>query len=364
MKTGAIPSEVQYRIKKKFCRHTSHTEEKEILLIQSHDFAVSLSLGLRRALTHTSSARAPLPRGSFSPSRCRARAIARATLPARPWVLCFRAGTRPRRRRPPKRRWSDTVRRQDLETLRREEQRHREARARLSAAAAAAVDAAAGRAGAARASFPGPRFAGESTFASRRREEAAEFGATEDLLREMRLGAWHRLLSDARRSLEPDPGDGELSVDSSVVSGVAATLADPTRDFFPGADSATFGTPRRETRALDALALERSGGRFPRGQSRGDAETATTEGGARSSETKERKTPRVRVRLEVVNDDERRRRRRRAGKSRRTRTPESFVTARALCASSRRRAAGARRRRRRRPRRVHRAGGTERRART
>ena len=204
----------------------------------------------------------------------------------------------------PKRRWSDTVRRQDLETLRREEQRHREARARLSAAAAAAVDAAAGRAGAARASFPGPRFAGESTFASRRREEAAEFGATEDLLREMRLGAWHRLLSDARRSLEPDPGDGELSVDSSVVSGVAATLADPTRDFFPGADSATFGNPRRETRALDALALERSGGRFPRGQSRGDAETATTEGGTRSSETKGRKKPRVRVRLEVVEDDD------------------------------------------------------------
>ena len=204
----------------------------------------------------------------------------------------------------PTRRWSDTVRRQDLETLRREEQRHREARARLSAAAAAAVDAAAGRAGAARASFPGPRFAGESTFAPRRREEAAEFGATEDLLREMRLGAWHRLLSDARRSLEPDPGDGELSVDSAVVSGVAATLADPTRDFFPGADSATFGNPRRETRALDALALERSGGRFPRGQSRGDAETATTEDGARSSETKERKTPRVRVRLEVVEDDD------------------------------------------------------------
>ena len=200
----------------------------------------------------------------------------------------------------PKRRWSDTVRRQDLETLRREEQRHREARARLSAAAAAAVDAAAGRAGAARASFPGPRFAGESTFASRRREEAAEFGATEDLLREMRLGAWHRLLSDARRSLEPDPGDGELSVDSSVVSGVAATLADPTRDFFPGADSATFGTPCRETRALDALALEQSGGRFPRGQSRGDAETATET----ETKTKERKTPRVRVRLEVVNDDD------------------------------------------------------------
>ena len=204
----------------------------------------------------------------------------------------------------PTRRWSDTVRRQDLETLRREEQRHREARARLSAAAAAAVDAAAGRAGAARASFPGPRFAGESTFASRRREEAAEFGATEDLLREMRLGAWHRLLSDARRSLEPDPGDGELSVDSAVVSGVAATLADPTRDFFPGADSATFGNPRREMRALDALALERSGGGFPRGQSRGDAETATKEGGTRSSETKGRKTPRVRVRLEVVEDDD------------------------------------------------------------
>ena len=199
----------------------------------------------------------------------------------------------------PKRRWSDTVRRQDLETLRREEQRHREARARLSAAAAAAVDAAAGRAGAARASFPGPRFAGESTFASRRREEAAESGATEDLLREMRLGAWHRLLSDARRSLEPDPGDGELSVDSSVVSGVAATLADPTRDFFPGADSATFGTPRRDARARCARA-EQSGGRFPRGQSRGDAETATET----ETETKERKTPRVRVRLEVVNDDD------------------------------------------------------------
>ena len=39
----------------------------------------------------------------------------------------------------PKRRWSDTVRRQDLETLRREEQRHREA-ARERAAAAADDD--------------------------------------------------------------------------------------------------------------------------------------------------------------------------------------------------------------------------------
>ena len=193
----------------------------------------------------------------------------------------------------PKRRWSDTVRRQDLETLRREEQRHREARVRLSAAAAA-------RAGAAHASSPEPPEPPGSVVASRGREDTEASGATEDLLREMRLGAWHRLLSDARRSLEPDPGDGELSVDSSVVSGVAATLADPTRDFFPGADSATFGTPRRETRALDALALEQSGGRFPRGQSRGDAETATET----ETETKERKTPRVRVRLEVVNDDD------------------------------------------------------------
>ena len=208
------------------------------------------------------------------------------------------AGTRLRRRRPLPR--SDTVRRQDLETPRPEEQRHREARARLRRRRSRGGRRR--RAGAARASFPGPRLPARAP-ASRRREEAAEFGATEDLLRE-RLGAWHRLLSDARRSLEPDPGDGELSVDSSVVSGVAATLADPTRDFFPGADSATFGTPRRETRALDALALERSGGRFPRGQSRRDAETATTEGGARSFETKERKTPRVRVRLEVVNDDD------------------------------------------------------------
>jgi len=210
----------------------------------------------------------------------------------------------------PTRRWSDTVRRQDLETLRREERRHREARARLSAAAARADDAVARlRAGAARASSPGPPFAGTPPVGSRRREDEEDEedeapDAVEDLLREMRLGAWHRLLSDARRSLEPDPGDGELSVDSAVVSGVAATLADPTRDFFPGADSATFGNPRRETRALDALALERSGGRFPRGQSRGDAETATTEGGTRSSETKGRKTPRVRVRLEVVEDDD------------------------------------------------------------
>jgi hypothetical protein len=207
----------------------------------------------------------------------------------------------------PTRRWSDTVRRQDLETLRREERRHREARARLSAAAARADDAVARlRAGAARASSPGPPFAGTPPVGSRRREdeedEEDEFfdEATEDLLREMRLGAWHRLLSDARRSLEPDPGDGELSVDSAVVSGVAATLADPARDFFPGADSATFGNPRREMRALDALALERSGGGFPRGQSRGDAETATET----ETETKERKTPRVRVRLEVVNDDD------------------------------------------------------------
>ena len=197
----------------------------------------------------------------------------------------------------PTRRWSDTVRRQDLETLRREEQRHREARVRLSAAAAA-------RAGAAHASSPEPPEPPGSVVASRGREDTEASGATEDLLREMRLGAWHRLLSDARRSLEPDPGDGELSVDSAVVSGVAATLADPTRDFFPGADSATFGNPRRETRALDALALERSGGRFPRGQSRGDAETATTEGDTMSSETKGRKTPRVRVRLEVVEDDD------------------------------------------------------------
>ena len=204
----------------------------------------------------------------------------------------------------PKRRWSDTVRRQDLETLRREEQRHREARARLSAAAAAAVDAAAGRAGAARASFPGPRFAGESTFASRRREEAAEFGATEDLLREMRLGAWHRLLSDARRGVEPDPGGGELSVDSSVISGVAAALADPARDFFPGKDdSATFGA--HATRALDALALERSGGRFPRGDARDDADPGALGGVSTPGRgvVRDEKTPRVRVRLEVVDGD-------------------------------------------------------------
>ena len=201
----------------------------------------------------------------------------------------------------PTRRWSDTVRRQDLETLRREERRHREARARLSAAAARADDAVARlHAGAARASSPGPPFAGTPPVGSRRREdeedEEDEAPATEDLLREMRLGAWHRLLSDARRSLEPDPGDGELSVDSAVVSGVAAAL---------NADSASFGDARRATRALDALALERSGGRFffdgerDRG-SFGDAETTTL----RTERVTERKTPRVRVRLEVVDDDD------------------------------------------------------------
>ena len=201
----------------------------------------------------------------------------------------------------PTRRWSDTVRRQDLETLRREERRHREARARLSAAAARADDAVARlHAGAARASSPGPPFAGTPPVGSRRREdeedEEDEAPATEDLLREMRLGAWHRLLSDARRSLEPDPGDGELSVDSAVVSGVAAAL---------NADSASFGEARRATRALDALALERSGGRFffdgerDRG-SFGDAETTTL----RTERVTERKTPRVRVRLEVVDDDD------------------------------------------------------------
>ena len=212
----------------------------------------------------------------------------------------------------PTRRWSDTVRRQDLETLRREERRHREARARLSAAAARADDAVARlRAGAARASSPGPPFAGTPPVGSRRREdeedEEDEFfdEATEDLLREMRLGAWHRLLSDARRSLEPDPGDGELSVDSAVVSGVAAAL---------NADSASFGDARRATRALDALALERSGGRFffdgerNRG-SFGHAETTTQDddqGSAfalRTEHVAEGKTPRVRVRLEVVDDD-------------------------------------------------------------
>ena len=201
----------------------------------------------------------------------------------------------------PTRRWSDTVRRQDLETLRREERRHREARARLSAAAARADNAVARlHAGAARTSSPGPPFAGTPPVGSRRREdeedEEDEAPATEDLLREMRLGAWHRLLSDARRSLEPDPGDGELSVDSAVVSGVAAAL---------NADSASFGEARRATRALDALALERSGGRFffdgerDRG-SFGDAETTTL----RKERVTERKTPRVRVRLEVVDDDD------------------------------------------------------------
>ena len=200
----------------------------------------------------------------------------------------------------PTRRWSDTVRRQDLETLRREERRHREARARLSAAAARADDAVARlHAGAARASSPGPPFAGTPPVGSRRREDEGRRGrapATEDLLREMRLGAWHRLLSDARRSLEPDPGDGELSVDSAVVSGVAAAL---------NADSASFGDARRATRALDALALERSGGRFffdgerDRG-SFGDAETTTL----RTERVTERKTPRVRVRLVVVDDDD------------------------------------------------------------
>jgi hypothetical protein len=212
----------------------------------------------------------------------------------------------------PTRRWSDTVRRQDLETLRREERRHREARARLSAAAARADDAVARlRAGAARASSPGPPFAGTPPVGSRRREDEEDEEdeifdeATEDLLREMRLGAWHRLLSDARRSLEPDPGDGELSVDSAVVSGVAAAL---------NADSASFGDARRKTRALDALALERSGGRFffDRERNRdsfGDAETTTRDddrGSAfalRTERVTERKTPRVRVRLEVVDDD-------------------------------------------------------------
>jgi hypothetical protein len=214
----------------------------------------------------------------------------------------------------PTRRWSDTVRRQDLETLRREERRHREARARLSAAAARADDAVARlRAGAARASSPGPPFAGTPPVGSRRREdeedEEDEFfdEATEDLLREMRLGAWHRLLSDARRSLEPDPGDGELSVDSAVVSGVAAAL---------NADSASFGDARRKTRALDALALEKSGGRGPffdgernRGCF-GHAETTTrddderkTAFALRTEHVAEGKTPRVRVRLEVVDDD-------------------------------------------------------------
>jgi hypothetical protein len=123
----------------------------------------------------------------------------------------------------------------------------------------------------------------------------------------MRLGAWHRLLSDARRSLEPDPGDGELSVDSAVVSGVAAAL---------NADSASFGDARRKTRALDALALEKSGGRGPffdgernRGCF-GHAETTTrddderkTAFALRTEHVAEGKTPRVRVRLEVVDDD-------------------------------------------------------------
>ena len=211
----------------------------------------------------------------------------------------------------PTRRWSDSVRRQDLENLRREEQRHREARARLSAAAAAAVDATAARAGAARASSPEPPFA-RSGVVSRRRKDAEALGATEDLLREMRLGAWHRLLSDARRGVEPDPGDGEISVDSAVVSGVAATLADPARDFFPGEDySATFGFPST-TRALDALALERSGGRFPRGDARDGAEPGAAGDAARrlfaparEEKAKEKETSRrVRVRLEVVEDDE------------------------------------------------------------
>ena len=205
----------------------------------------------------------------------------------------------------PTRRWSNTVRRQDLETLRREEQRHREARVRLSAAAAA-------RAGAAHASSPEPPEPPGSVVASRGREDTEASGATEDLLREMRLGAWHRLLSDARRGVEPDPGDGEISVDSAVVSGVAATLADPARDFFPGEDySATFGFPST-TRALDALALERSGGRFPRGDARDGAEPGAAGDAARrlfaparEEKAKEKETSRrVRVRLEVVEDDE------------------------------------------------------------
>jgi hypothetical protein len=155
-------------------------------------------------------------------------------------------------------------------------------------------------------------------------------------------------------------------VDSAVVSGVAAAL---------NADSASFGDARRKTRALDALALEKSGGRGPfldgernRG-SFGHAETTTRDddrGSAfalRTEHVAEGKTPRVRVRLEVVDDDG-------SGeeeeeeKKKRSRFSRETPTARASCASSRRRAGGARRRRRRRRRRVPRAGGTERRART
>jgi hypothetical protein len=275
----------------------------------------------------------------------------------------------------PTRRWSDTVRRQDLETLRREERRHREARARLSAAAARADDAVARlRAGAARASSPGPPFAGTPPVGSRRREdeedEEDEFfdEATEDLLREMRLGAWHRLLSDARRSLEPDPGDGELSVDSAVVSGVAAAL---------NADSASFGDARRKTRALDALALEKSGGRG-RFFSTANETEAVSETPKRRLGTTTEAPPSLSGRS--TSQRERRRacacvsrwwtttaaakKKKKKKKKKRSRFSRETPTARASCASSRRRAGGARRRRRRRRRRVPRAGGTERRART
>jgi hypothetical protein len=274
----------------------------------------------------------------------------------------------------PTRRWSDTVRRQDLETLRREERRHREARARLSAAAARADDAVARlRAGAARASSPGPPFAGTPPVGSRRREdeedEEDEFfdEATEDLLREMRLGAWHRLLSDARRSLEPDPGDGELSVDSAVVSGVAAAL---------NADSASFGDARRKTRALDALALEKSGGRgpfFDGERNRGSFRRRRNDDSGRRPRLRLRSPDGARRRGKDAararasrggGRRRQRRRRRRRRKKKRSRFSRETPTARASCASSRRRAGGARRRRRRRRRRVPRAGGTERRART
>ena len=197
-------------------------------------------------------------------------------------------------RAPPTRRWSDAGRPMNPLEQQREEQRHREARTRLSAAAAAKaekeVERASGRSEASSDSIRRPS-TGTKADPHRGRPQA-NTTATEDLLREMRLGGWQRILASARDSIEPELDTSMLSVDHAVISGVAAAA-----NLDSGEEEDEERQPRKRKTLLAALALER---REPRGT--GTSVPKPNDSSAPHT-TRSHRTQHVRVHLEVLDDE-------------------------------------------------------------
>ena len=202
---------------------------------------------------------------------------------------------------PASRRWSDKAKTlpDELDKAR-EERGHRETRARLSAAAAAKAGAEAERASAVPGSSPpsGRRASTgtgnlASNTATKHHHHKATSSATDDLLREMHLGAWHRILANARQTIDPAlvGDDAEVSVESAVVTGVAS-LVDLT-----SSEEEDFFDATQTRRKLDALVLER------RGPVRTTGNVTTPREPSAHASHRTQRGPHVRVRLEVFEDE-------------------------------------------------------------